>query len=154
MMEEEFELKGHLPALYAPPAVVPAAVPVDRELQEDLKSIPDQMAFKIGDVAELVKVKPYVLRYWETEFEVLSPKKSKQGQRMYDRRDVENLMMIKKLLYRDRYSIEGARAALKKLKKNGLKIGEVTEATEAVEDVIEKMSQLLSDIRRVKSLFS
>lgn len=151
-MEEEFELKSN-PALYAPSATVPAAVPVDSELQDDLKSIPDKMAFKIGDVADLVKVKPYVLRYWETEFEVLSPKKSKQGQRMYERKDVETLMMIKKLLYRDRYSIEGARAALKKLKKNGLKIGQVMEVTETVEDVIQQMSDLVADIRRVKNLF-
>ena len=153
MMMEEFEFQTQN-TFYAPSAEVSAAVPVDRELQEDLKSIPDRMAFKIGDVADLVRVKPYVLRYWETEFEVLSPKKSKQGQRMYDRKDVETLMMIKKLLYRDRYSIEGARVALKKLKKNGLKIGEVTEVTETVEDVIQQMSRLITDIRRVKSLFS
>lgn len=150
-MSEELEFQAS-PSFYAPPAATPAAVPVDRQLQEDLKSIPDKMAFKIGDVAELLNVKPYVLRYWETEFEGLSPKKSKQGQRMYDRRDVEKLMMIKKLLYRDRYSIEGARAALKKLKKNGLKISEVTDVTETVEDVIQRMSDFVADIRRIKTL--
>ena len=150
-MSEELEFQPS-PSFYAPPSTTPTSVPVDRELQDDLKSIPDKMAFKIGDVADLLKVKPYVLRYWETEFEGLSPKKSKQGQRMYERKDVEKLMMIKKLLYRDRYSIEGARAALKKLKKQGLKISEVTEATDAVEDVIQRMSDLVSDIRQVKSL--
>ena len=152
-MSEELEFQPS-PSFYAPPATTPTTVPVDRELQEDLKNIPDKLAFKIGDVADLLKVKPYVLRYWESEFEGLSPKKSKQGQRMYERKDVEKLMMIKKLLYRDRYSIEGARAALKKLKKQGLKISEVTEVTETVEDVIQRMSDLVADIRRIKSMLA
>lgn len=89
----------------------------DEELRAQIKAIPNKLAFKIGDVAEIVDVKQYVLRYWETEFEVLKPKKSKFNQRMYSRRDVEMLLMIKKLLYRDRFSTEGARMALKKLRK-------------------------------------
>src|SRR6266480_3188222 len=74
--------------------------------------IPDKLYFKIGDVSELLGVEPYVLRYWETEFPVLSPKKSGSGHRLYRRKDVELLLRIKHLLYEKRFTIEGARQAL------------------------------------------
>ena len=90
---------------------------VDEQLQKELNDIPDKMAFKIGEVADIAGVKSYVLRYWETEFDALKPKKSKHNQRMYHRKDIENVLMIKKLLYRDRFSIEGARKALRGLKR-------------------------------------
>src|SRR5688572_22779923 len=82
-------------------------------------TIPDKMFFRIGDVAELLGVKPYVLRYWETEFSILTPEKSASGQRVYKRTDVENLMLIKQLLYQERYSIEGARNRIRELRKEG-----------------------------------
>ena len=69
--------------------------------------IPDRLYFRIGDVAELLGVKPYVLRYWETEFPIISPQKSTTGQRVYRRGDVETLVLIKHLLYKEKYSIEG-----------------------------------------------
>lgn len=81
--------------------------------------IPDRLYFKIGDVAELVGVKPYVLRYWESEFPMLSPEKKSTGQRVYRRSDVETLLMIKHLLYTERYSIEGARRRIRELRKEG-----------------------------------
>lgn len=87
------------------------------KLQTKLENIPDKMGFKIGEAADYIGVKQYVLRYWETEFDILKPKKSKNGQRMYTKKDVETALMIKKLLYDDRFSIEGARTALKKLRK-------------------------------------
>lgn len=74
--------------------------------------IPDKLYFKIGEVSELLGVEPYVLRYWETEFPVLSPKKSGTGHRLYRRKDVELLLRIKHLLYEKRYTIEGARQTL------------------------------------------
>ena len=74
--------------------------------------IPDKLYFKIGEVSELLGVEPYVLRYWETEFPVLSPKKSGTGHRLYRRKDVELLLRIKHLLYDKRYTIEGARQSL------------------------------------------
>jgi DNA-binding transcriptional MerR regulator len=82
------------------------------------KQIPDRLFFRIGDVADLVGVKPYVLRYWESEFPMVSPDKSATGQRVYRRADVETLLVIKHLLYEERYSIEGARRRLKELKKD------------------------------------
>src|SRR5215468_10501656 len=74
--------------------------------------IPDKLYFKIGEVAELLGVEPYVLRYWETEFSLLSPKKSGTGHRLYRRKDVELLLRIKHLLYEKRFTIEGARQSL------------------------------------------
>lgn len=83
------------------------------------KSIPDRLYFRIGDVSDILGVKPYVLRYWESEFSIISPEKSHTGQRVYRRSDVENLMMIKHLLYKERYSIEGARKRINSLRKKG-----------------------------------
>jgi len=74
--------------------------------------IPDKLYFKIGEVSDLLGVEPYVLRYWETEFSVLSPKKSGTGHRLYRRKDVELLLRIKHLLYEKRFTIEGARQTL------------------------------------------
>src|ERR1700734_3532497 len=75
--------------------------------------IPDKLFFRIGEVAQLVGVEPYVLRYWESEFPGLAPKKSSSGQRMFRRKDVEMLLSIKHLLYNDKFTIESARKALK-----------------------------------------
>ena len=74
--------------------------------------IPDKLYFKIGEVSDLLGVEPYVLRYWETEFTALSPKKSGTGHRLYRRKDVELLLRIKNLLYDRKFTIEGARQAL------------------------------------------
>jgi len=76
-------------------------------------AIPDKLYFKIGEVAAIVGVKPYVLRYWETEFPEISPGKSKTNQRLYKRKEVERILKIRDLLYRQRYTIDGARRKLK-----------------------------------------
>src|SRR3954447_26851494 len=81
-------------------------------LQSGAAEIPDKLYFKIGEVSDLLGVEPYVLRYWETEFSVLSPKKSGTGHRLYRRKDVELLLRIKHLLYEKRFTIEGARQSL------------------------------------------
>jgi DNA-binding transcriptional MerR regulator len=75
--------------------------------------IPDKLYFRIGEVARLCKLPTYVLRFWETEFPQLKPGKSSTGQRMYRRRDVENVLVIKKLLYQDGFTIAGARQVLR-----------------------------------------
>jgi DNA-binding transcriptional MerR regulator len=84
----------------------------DVALQSGSPEIPDKLYFKIGEVSELLGVEPYVLRYWETEFHVLAPKKSGTGHRLYRRKDVELLLRIKHLLYEKRFTIEGARQSL------------------------------------------
>jgi len=85
---------------------------MDVALQSGVPEIPDKLYFKIGEVSELLGVEPYVLRYWESEFAVLSPKKSGTGHRLYRRKDVELLLRIKHLLYEKKFTIEGARLAL------------------------------------------
>ncbi len=78
----------------------------------DTPEIPDKLYFRIGEASKLLGVEPYVLRYWETEFPSLSPKKSDTGHRLYRRKDVEQLLLIKELLYAKRFTIEGARQTL------------------------------------------
>jgi DNA-binding transcriptional MerR regulator len=78
-------------------------------------AIPDKPFFKIGDAARLCALKPYVLRYWETEFHSIKPQKTKSGQRLYRRQDVELLLRIRNLLYDQRFTIEGARTRLREL---------------------------------------
>ena len=75
--------------------------------------LPDRLYFKIGEVAKIVGVKPYVLRYWETEFSMIRPGKTRSKHRLYRRRDVETLLEIKRLLHTERYTIEGAKRCLK-----------------------------------------
>lgn len=75
--------------------------------------IPDKLYFKIGEVADIVGVKPYVLRYWETEFSLLKPGKTRAKHRLYRRRDVETVVEIKRLLHQERFTIEGAKKRLK-----------------------------------------
>ena len=77
--------------------------------------LPDRRYFRIGEVAVLLGVKPYVLRYWETEFPQVRPQKSRSGQRLYRRREVETLLDIRTLLYERGFTIAGARKALKEL---------------------------------------
>jgi DNA-binding transcriptional MerR regulator len=76
------------------------------------EEIPDKLYFRIGEVARLGGIKPYVLRFWETEFPALDPKKSGTGHRLYRRKDVQLVLEIKRLLYEKRYTIEGARKFL------------------------------------------
>jgi DNA-binding transcriptional MerR regulator len=78
--------------------------------------LPDKLYFKIGEVARLVGVKPYVLRYWETEFSVLRPGKTRSRHRLYRRKDVETLLEIRRLLYAERYTIEGAKRRLRDIR--------------------------------------
>jgi DNA-binding transcriptional MerR regulator len=80
-------------------------------------SLPSKLYFRIGEVAELVGVEPHVLRYWEREFRAIRPTKSAKGQRVYSRRDVENLMRVRELLYREGFTIAGAK---KKLQRAGV----------------------------------
>lgn len=75
--------------------------------------IPDKLYFKIGEAASITKVKPHVLRYWESEFKIVNPKKSQSRQRVYSRRDVELVLEIKRLLYKEKYTLEGAKKKIR-----------------------------------------
>lgn len=83
--------------------------------------IPEKIYFKIGEVCELVGVQAHVLRYWETEFPMLSPQKNNSGQRSYRRRDVEIALRIKELLYKEMFTIAGAKKKLQAEQREGSK---------------------------------
>ena len=121
-------------AVHSAPGQAPSAVPQDAaaDLEGNASStpgraglsgtpvrtaaeLPDRRYFRIGEVAVLLGVKPYVLRYWETEFPQVRPQKSRSGQRLYRRREVEILLDIRHLLYERGFTIAGARKALKEI---------------------------------------
>ena len=81
-------------------------------MQDSRGGLPPKLYFRIGEVAELVGVEPHVLRYWEREFRTIRPSKSAKGQRVYSRRDVENLMRVRELLYKEGFTIAGAKKKL------------------------------------------
>lgn len=126
----------------------------DPLLEDEIRKIPDKLAFKIGEVADIAGVKAYVLRYWETEFDQLRPQKSAKNQRVYLKRDVEMVLMIKKLLYRDRFSIEGARVALKRLKRDSKQVRAVGGTLDQMEGLRHGIEDLLLHISSLKQLFS
>ncbi len=144
--------KSAPPITASEPISIPAML-CDDKLLEEINAIPDKMGFKIGDVADILGIKQYVLRYWETEFEILRPKKASNNQRMYTRKDVENALLIRKLLHRDRFSIEGARNAMKELKAQVRKEKDMSQVYHRLENINESVESLISDIRRVRQLF-
>ncbi|MES3033119.1 MAG: MerR family transcriptional regulator [Gemmatimonadota bacterium] len=80
---------------------------------------PVQEFFSIGEVCSLTELKPHVLRYWEGQFRFLSPAKNRSGNRVYQRREVELIQLVKQLLYTEKYTIEGAKRRLDELRKEG-----------------------------------
>jgi len=85
-----------------------------------MMEVPEKNYFKIGEVAEILDLEPYVLRYWESEFKILKPTRTRTQQRLYHRKDLELLMQIKDLLYNDKLTIAGAKQRLQmKIKRNG-----------------------------------
>jgi DNA-binding transcriptional MerR regulator len=82
---------------------------------ESRLKLPDKIYFKIGEVSRILSLETHVLRYWETEFPSIKPIKSKSGQRLYRRSDIEVLHLVKDLLYKQKFTIEGARRHLRSL---------------------------------------
>lgn len=80
---------------------------------------PIQEFYSIGDVCSLTDLKPHVLRYWESQFKVLHPAKNRSGNRVYARREVELILLVKQLLYIEKYTIDGARQKLDEHRRNG-----------------------------------
>jgi len=105
--------------------------------------IPDKLFYKIGEVSKIVGVEPYVLRYWETEFPFLKPRKNKSGQRVYIKKDVEFLLHIKSLLYHERYTIEGVR---KRLGNNSIRA--VESETSEKRSAAKKPSVVIDHVKR------
>ena len=109
--------------------------------------IPEKPYFKIGEVAELAGVEPYVLRYWETEFRTIRPEKTKSNQRLYRRRDVEAVLQIKSLLYDEGYRIDGAKRRLKEIAGEEAPVGTKLLVT-AVRRAIAELEKIVDDDER------
>jgi DNA-binding transcriptional MerR regulator len=115
----------------------------------ELPGIPDKSYFRIGEVAKLTGIEAYVLRYWETEFKELAPPKSKSDQRMYRRRDVEMVRTIQKLLYEERYTIEGARQRLAEMARDSR-----GEARGAPPDTAKVLRRVRAELVELRSLLA
>jgi DNA-binding transcriptional MerR regulator len=105
--------------------------------------VPDRLYFRIGEVSEITGVPPYVLRYWESEFASLQPRKSGGGQRLYRKRDVVMLLEIKKLLYQERYTVAGARRRLTEREDRARRVemrATLQRLRHGLEDIIKQLS--------------
>lgn len=100
-------------------------------------TIPDKTYFRIGEVSKILGVDPYVVRFWESEFKSVKPIRTKSDQRLYRRKDVEELLIIKRLLYTDKYTIRGAKRQLSKVK------------GEAVQDGQDRDQKILIEVKKV-----
>ncbi len=107
-------------------------------------ALPAKLYFRIGEVAGLVGVEPHVLRYWEREFRSIRPTKSAKGQRVYSRRDVENLLRVRDLLYAEGFTIAGAK---KRLQKAGVEPRSKQPAAASSSRVREKLTALRAEIQ-------
>jgi DNA-binding transcriptional MerR regulator len=94
-----------------------------------VEALPEKLFYKIGEVSKLTGLKAHVLRYWETEFPRIRPQKSRSGQRLYRRKDVEALLLVKRLLHEERFTIEGAKKKLREI--YGPEPGEVPKPSRA-----------------------
>ncbi len=107
-------------------------------------SQPVQEFFSIGDVCQLTDLKPHVLRYWESQFRFLNPAKNRSGNRVYQRREIELILLVKNLLYDEKYTIEGARRRIEEYRRTGELRGEARRALQL--ETIENLSNELRSI--------
>ena len=103
----------------------------------------DRLFYKIGEISTVADIEPHVLRYWESEFPFLKPRKNKTGQRMYTRKDLELVLQIKNLLYKEKYTIAGVR---KKFGSNTLKKNSVS--IETIQVVKKRLKEILETLNR------
>ena len=101
--------------------------------------------YSIGEVCELVDLKPHVLRYWETQFPILNPSKNRSGNRVYQRKEIKLILLVKQLLYDEKYTIEGAKQKLDQLRRGGSL--PTSAATALDRDTIESLRRELAEIR-------
>ena len=113
--------------------------------------IPEKLFYRINEVATITQVKPYVLRYWETEFPMLAPEKDDNDQRRYRRADIELILQIKRLLYEEKFTIAGARKQLKEQRDHGTPAGKAAPAAAPVKVDLNRFRRIntsLSELRR------
>ncbi|HEX6599869.1 MAG TPA: MerR family transcriptional regulator [Gemmatimonadaceae bacterium] len=108
---------------------------------------PIQEFFSIGEVCELTDLKPHVLRYWESQFKFLNPAKNRSGNRVYQRREVELILLVKHLLYTEKYTIDGARQKVEEQRKGGALRSAARSALTV--ETLEALEADLSELMRV-----
>ncbi len=113
--------------------------------------IPEKLFYKIGEVGRITGVEPYVLRYWESEFPFLKPRKSRSGQRLYVKKDIETILEIKRLLYEERYTIEGvkkcfAEPALRVVPKEDRETTEDSTLRERLEHIKARLRDIINQL--------
>ena len=106
--------------------------------------VPDKLFYKIGEVSKITGVESYVLRYWETEFPFLKPRKNKSGQRVYVKKDLEMILMVKKMLYQERYTIEGVR---KRFEEGFMKPAETKPVQETKSEISKDPTEAIAFVR-------
>jgi DNA-binding transcriptional MerR regulator len=125
-----------------------------RHARKELKSrltVPDKLFYKIGEVSKITGVESYVLRYWETEFAFLKPRKNRSGQRVYVKKDIELIQMVKRLLYEERYTIEG----VKRRFEDGVLRPALTDAPAEIKNEISDPSDNIAFIiKRLRQIFN
>lgn len=109
--------------------------------------IAKKVYYSIGEVCELTGLKPHVLRYWETQFDVLNPTKNRAGNRVYRAKEIELILLVKHLLYDQKYTIEGANQKLLEMRKDGDLSAERPDVVGS--DLVASMKEELLELRRI-----
>jgi DNA-binding transcriptional MerR regulator len=122
--------------------VMKTAQPITNQTPD---SLPDKLYFRIGEVSKLVGIPTYVLRFWETEFSRIRPKRTAAGQRLYRKKDVELIFHIKSLLYEQRFTIEGAKKHLSATREPGLPEPEITGSITILSEIRREL-ELIRDL--------
>jgi DNA-binding transcriptional MerR regulator len=119
--------------------------------------IPNKLYFKIGEVSDLTGVKPYVLRYWESEFNIVKPSKTRSNQRLYRRKEVELILEIKRLLYEDKFTIAGAKKVLQERTRtkggDGQLRLELDDKNDESREVLKKIRQMVLQIKKSVEIY-
>ncbi len=106
--------------------------------------IPEKAYFRIGEVSKILGVAPYVIRYWETEFKSIRPVRASSDQRLYRRKDIEELMVVKELLYKEKFTIKGAKKRLIEIKGQDSATGNELELLAALKKGLQEIRDIIS----------
>ena len=116
---------------------------------EELFNNPQKLFYTIGEVSEYTKIKPHVLRYWESEFKLLTPQKNSTGQRVYRKKDIDIIQSIKRLLYNEKFTIAGAKKQLRAELDAKL---EQQKQAQKVEIIASNLTEIKKEIQGIKEL--
>lgn len=106
--------------------------------------IPEKAYFRIGEVSKILNVEPYVIRYWESEFKTIKPVRTKTSQRLYRKKDVQELLTIRNLLYQQRFTINGAKQQLMKMR----------DREESADTANEKLIYIKKELEKIRKIMS